>query len=70
MQAASFSSFFGKHLVSGPNQGASAWQLPPKMPKVHLSLCLLGALSWTLEVLGAHPPSYPGLTEEDSLVET
>lgn len=25
------------------------------MPKVHLSLCLLGASGWALEVLGAHP---------------
>lgn len=41
--------------MSDPNRGASAWQLPPKMPKVHLSLCLLGAPCWTLEVLVAHP---------------
>lgn len=33
-------------------------------------LCLLRVLGWALEVLGAHPPSYPGLTGEGSSVET
>jgi hypothetical protein len=46
--------------VSGPNLGASAWQLPPKRPKVHLSLCLLRVLGWALEVLGAHPDDQEG----------
>lgn len=30
------------------------------MPKVHLSLCLLGAPGWALEVLGAHPDDQEG----------
>ena len=53
--ASSFSVWFGKPLGSAPNQGASAWQLPPKKPKVHLLLCLLGITYWALQVLGVHP---------------
>lgn len=55
-QAAScFSFWFGELLGSVPNQGASVWQQPPKRPKVHLPLCLLGAPCWDLEAPGAHP---------------